>query len=134
MMTILMKIEELEKALHTFVMQVENQSLTDDEQVEIPPFHCPLLPPKPDIHYAGEKIEFFRILYALCLLDRFKDSKATSLAKKEVFRIFGELFDSDFSKFSNSFSQSKRVCTDMDTQTKIFREMEEAYRKHFEIS
>ena len=124
---------ELEKAFHTLVMQVENQWLKGENQVDIPQFKCPLLPPKPDIHYAGEKIEILRILYALCLLNRFKDSKDKHLANKEVFKIFGELFDSDFSQYSNSFSQSKRICTDMDKQTKIFRELEEAYRKHFDI-
>ena len=133
MQDLLKTIIELEKALHTLVMQVENQSLVDENQEDISLFKCPLLPPKPDIHYVGNKIEFFRILYALCLLDRFENSKGKRLANKEVFKVFGELFESDFSQYSNSFSQSKRVCTDMDTQTEIFREMEEVYRKHFDI-
>lgn len=134
MKTIFSQTVKSEKTLRVVVMEVENESTTVENQVETPQVLCPLLPPKPDIRYAGEKIELIRVLLSLCLLGRFEDSKSKRLPACKVFQIFGHLLGEDWGngKYLNALGRTKQECTSMDTQTKIFKEMEEAIRKYFE--
>lgn len=134
MRTKLNRVITLIKALNALVMEFESQATTVENQVETPQVLCPLLPPKPDIRYAGEKIELIRVLLSLCLLGRFEDSKSKRLPACKVFQIFGHLLGEDWGngKYLNALGRTKQECTSMDTQTKIFKEMEEAIRKYFE--
>ena len=133
MKEILKRIIELEKALHTLVMQVENLSLTDENQVDIPRFKCPLLPPEPDIHFKGDKIELIRVLLSLCLLGRFVDSKGKRIPDYKVFQAFGQWLDIDLTTYLKDLDRTKQENTSMKTQTGIFKKMKEAILKYFDF-
>ena len=83
------RIIELEKALHAMVMQVENQFLTDESQVDISRFKCPLLLPEPDIHFKGDKIELIRVLLSLCFLGHLWIAKVSRCRIVKCFRYSG---------------------------------------------
>ena len=129
----LKRIIELEKALHTMVMQVENQSLTDENQVDIPRFKCPLLPSEPDIHFKGDKIELIRVLLSLCLLGRFVDSKGRRVPNCKVFQAFGQWLDIDLTTYLKDLDRTKQQNTSMKTQTGIFQKMKEAILQYFDF-
>lgn len=129
-----------EKTLRIIVMEVANESETVVENLEEMSqgqASCPFLPPKPDIRLKegkGIKVNFIRLIYALCHLGFFVDTKGHKLTLGKTFHAFGQLLGIDLSHYSNNLSQSKRVCTEMDTQTNIFREMEDVIRKRCDIS
>ena len=127
------RIIELEKALHAMVMQVENQSLTDESQVDISRFKCPLLPPEPDIHFKGDKIELIRVLLSLCLLGRFVDSKGRRVPNCKVFQAFGQWLDIDLTTYLKDLDRTKQQNTSMNTQTGIFQKMKEAILQYFDF-
>lgn len=127
------RIIELEKALHALVMQVENQSLTDESQVDISRFKCPLLPPEPDIHFKGDKIELIRVLLSLCLLGRFVDSKGKQVPNCKVFQAFGQWLDIDLTTYLKDLDRTKQQNTSMKTQTGIFQKMKEAILQYFDF-
>ena len=133
MQELLKRIIELEKALHTMVMQVENLSLTDEDQVDIPRFKCPLLPPDPDIHFKGDKIELIRVILSLCLLDRFVDSKGKKVPYYKVFQAFGQWLEIDLTTYLKDLDRTKQQNISMKTQTGIFKKMKEAILKYFDF-
>lgn len=127
-----------ERTLRIVMMEVENESTTVENQEEAPQVQvsCPLLPPKPDIRLKKEKgikVNFLRIIYALCILGFFVDSKGQTLTQGQVFNAFGQLLGADFSHYSNDLSQPKRVNTEMNTQTNIFKRMADIIREYFGI-
>lgn len=132
MSNILNRIIQMEKALHALMQQFESESTTVENQMESSLVQCPLLPPKPDIHYAGDKIELIRVILSLSLLGRFVDGKGNLLPACKVFQFFGECLGMNLSKYLKDVGRTKQECTSMETQTEIFREMEKAIRKYFE--
>lgn len=133
MQDLLKRIIDLEKALHTMVMQVENQSFTDESQVDIPRFKCPLLPPEQDIHFEGDKIELIRVILSLCLLDRFVDGKGKRVPNCKVFQAFGQWLNIDLTTYLKDLDRTKQQNTSMKTQTGIFKKMKEAILKYFDL-
>lgn len=125
------RIITLVKALNALVMEIES-SKTVENQMETSKVQCPLLPPKPDIRYAGDKIELIRILLSLCLQDRFKDSNGNRQPDYKVFQFFGECLGMDLSNYLKALDRTKQEGTSMETQTGIFKKMEEVIRKYFE--
>lgn len=133
MQNLFKRIIELEKALHILVMQVENQYLTDENQADIPRFKCPLLPPEPDIHFKGDKIELIRVLLSLCLLNRFVDSEGKRVPDYKVFQAFGQWLDIDLTTYLKDLDRTKQENTSMETQTKILDRMKNAILKYFDL-
>lgn len=126
------------QTLRVVVMEVENDSTTVENQVETQQSQvvCPFLSPKSGIRLKkdrGIKVNFLRFVYALFVLGFFETSDGSKLTKKKVFQVFGQALNENFSAYSNDLSQSKRVNTQMDTQTSIFRKMEKVIRDHFDI-
>lgn len=116
------------KALRIVVMEVENESTTVENQMEISSVQFS----KPDIKLSktkGMKVNFIRFIYALCVLGFFVDSNGQKLTRAKVFQIFGQLLDEDFSNYSNHLNRAKQDNTQMDTQTNIFEKMMEIIRK-----
>ena len=81
----------------------------------------------------GMRINLIRIIYALCKLEFFVDSNGEKLPDYKVFQAFGILLGMDFSRYSNDLNRSVEDNTDMDTQTDIFRRMNEIFRRRFDI-
>lgn len=118
------------ESLQIIVMGSENESTSvENQEVIAQVTELPL----PDIRFNGTKIDFIRILYALCSLDAFVDSKGKRVSDSLVFETFGVVLGMDLSHYCNELNRTKQENTSMETQTAIFRKMEEIFRKHFEI-
>lgn len=116
--------------LRILVMEVENESVTVEGQELSSQVLQSLLP---DIRFKGTRIDFIRILYSLCSLDLFVDKNDCRVSDCLVFQTLGQLFGMDLSRYCNDLNRTKQESTNMDTQTAIFRQMEEAFRKRMEI-
>lgn len=121
------------KALRIVVMEVENNSVTVENQEEMSQVQLLQLPFKPDIQFNGKKIDLIRVLLSLCRLDCFVDSEGHRVPDCKVFQAFGQLLGIDLTLYLKALDRTKQECTSMETQTAIFREMEEAIRKYFEM-
>ena len=133
MQNLIKRLIELEKALHTLVMQVEKLYFNDESQVDIPRFKCPLLPPEPDIHFKGDKIELIRVILSLCLLGRFVDSKGKKVPDYKAFQAFGKWLNVDLTTYLKDLDRTKQENTSMATQTKILDRMKAAILKYFNL-
>ena len=116
--------------LRILVVETENNSVVVEKQELSSQVLQSLLP---DIRFKGTRIDFIRILYSLCSLDLFVDKNACRVPDCLVFQTLGQLFGMDLSRYCNDLNRTKQESTNMDTQTAIFRQMEEAFRKRMEI-
>lgn len=116
--------------LRILAMETENNSVVVEKQELSPEVLQSLLP---EIRFKGTRIDFIRILYSLCSLDLFVDKNDCRVSDCLVFQTLGQLFGMDLSRYCNDLNRTKQESTNMDTQTAIFRQMEEAFRKRMEI-
>ena len=116
--------------LRILVVETENNSVVVEKQELSSQVLQSLLP---DIRFKGTRIDFIRILYSLCSLDLFVDKNDCRVSDCLVFQTLGQLFGMDLSRYCNDLNRTKQESTNMDTQTAIFRQMEEAFRKRMEI-
>lgn len=116
--------------LRILVVETENNSVVVEKQELSPEVLQSLLP---EIRFKGTRIDFIRILYSLCSLDLFVDKNGCRVPDCLVFQTLGQLFGMDLSRYCNDLNRTKQESTNMDTQTAIFRQMEEAFRKRMEI-
>lgn len=116
--------------LRILVMEAEHESVSVENQVVTPQLLQSLLP---DIRFKGTRIDFIRILYSLCSLDLFVDKNGCRVPDCLVFQVFGQLLGMDLSRYCNDLNRTKQESTNMDTQTAIFRRMEEVFKERMEI-
>jgi len=80
----------------------------------------------------GIKVKFFRVINCLLELSFFTDRDGNKITKKDVFDIFGKIFNQDFSTFHNDLSATKAAAnSDMKNTLVIFEQM---YAKQKEIN
>lgn len=116
--------------LRILVVETENNSVVVEKQELSSQVLQFLLP---DIRFKGTRIDLIRIIYSLCSLDLFVDKDGARVPDNLVFQAFGQLLGMDLSRYCNDLNRTKQENTSMDTQTAIFRQMEEAFRKRMEI-
>jgi len=80
----------------------------------------------------GFKVNFIRVINILCELLFFTDKQGDKITKKEVFKIFGNALNTDFSTFQNDLSTTKAAANgDMKSTLAIFEQM---HAKQLEIN
>lgn len=72
----------------------------------------------------GVKVNFIRVMNCLFELSFFTDKQGNSITKKEVFKIFGNALNQDFSTFQNDLSTTKAAAnSDMRSTLLIFEQL-----------
>ena len=80
----------------------------------------------PDI----DKINFIRVINAMCEYGFFVTPAGTKAYKKDVFAALGTLLNENFSNYQKNLSESKGVNNDSPATTKIFEDLGEIAEKH----
>ena len=111
-------------------------TLPDGTKVEIGQ-HNQLIPPEipfnlPKIYLSkdrGKRLDMIRVINVLIELGFFDDDHGKRAKKKDVFGVFGNAMNTDFSHYSNDLSGSLSDGTSMNKHLKIFEEMLEMMKK-----
>lgn len=91
-----------------------NKAETDKEQPKTKPIRL-----NPDI----DKIDFIRVINAMCEYGFFTTPAGTKAYKKDVFAALGILLDENFSNYQKNLSESRGVNNDSPATTKIFEDL-----------
>lgn len=72
------------------------------------------------------KIDFIRIINAMCECAFFTTTAGTKANKKDVFAAMGKMLDIDFSNFHKNLSESKNLNNDSSSTTDVFMKLRQA--------
>lgn len=82
----------------------------------------------------GTRINMIRLIYSICREYIIVDDMGNRVPDCKIFQAFGMMLHANFSRYSNDLNRSMEDNTDMQTQTEIFRRMDENYRRRFDFS
>lgn len=90
---------------------------------------CPEVKPirlNPDV----DKIDFIRVINAMCEYGFFTTPSGVKAYKKDVFAALGSMLNADFSKYQKNLSESKSVNNDSLATVKIFDTLKSISQNH----
>lgn len=82
----------------------------------------------------GRRLDIIRIINVMIELGFFIDSNGKKSSKKDVFSVFGNALDTDFSNYSHDLASSLTDSTSMKKHLKIFEDMLEVMKNIFNFA
>lgn len=79
-----------------------------------------------------DKIDFIRIINAMCEYGFFTTPSGVNAYKKDVFAALGTLLNENFSNYQKNLSESKGVNNDSPATTKIFEDLSKIALRYIE--
>ena len=116
-------------------------TLPDGTKVEIGqhnqliPTEVPLKLPKIFLSKErGRRLDMIRVINSIFELGFFVDENGRKSNKKDVFTVFGQAMNIDFSNYSHDLSSSLSDSTSMNKHLKIFEDMLDMMKKIFNLA
>ena len=82
----------------------------------------------------GRRLDMIRVINSIIELGFFIDENGRKSNKKDVFAVFGQAMNADFSNYSHDLSSSLTDSTSLNKHLKIFEDMLDMMKKIFNLA